>query len=191
MPGDAGRNRGQSTLDAYFDDQSRFWRDIYGGSDVYSMIHQRRLAITLDWVDRLRLEPDTSVLEVGCGAGVAAVALAKRGLRVHATDTVPAMVAQTRKRAQAAGVGERLTVRLDDVQALALEDAGFDVVIALGVIPWLSSPAAGMAEMTRVLKPGGTLIANADNAGRLNYALDPRYSPRLAPVRSALKKALV
>src|SRR5215210_5407230 len=145
MPG-AGGTREQSTLDAYFHDRSGFWRDIYGGSDVYSVIHQRRLAIALDWVDRLGLKSEASVLEIGCGAGVTAVALAERGLRVHATDTVPAMVAQTRKRAQAAGVGERLTVRLDDVQALALEDAGFDVVIALGVIPWLSSPAAGMAE---------------------------------------------
>src|SRR5215211_5179628 len=190
MPG-AGGTREQSTLDAYFHDQSGFWRDIYGGSDVYSVIHQRRLAITLDWVERLGLTSEASVLEIGCGAGVMAVALAGRGLRVHATDTVPSMVELTRQRARDAGVAERLTADLADVQALGFEDAGFDLVIALGVIPWLASPDGAIAEMARVLKPGGTLITSADNAARLNYALDPMFSPRLAPLRSAVKRALI
>jgi len=190
MPG-AGGTREQSTLDAYFHDRSGFWRDIYGGSDVYSVIHQRRLAIALDWVDRLGLTSEASVLEIGCGAGVTAVALAGRGLRVHATDAVPSMVELTRQRARDAGVDARLTADLADVQALGFEDAGFNLVIALGVIPWLASPEGAIGEMARVLKPGGTLIATADNAARLNYALDPIYSPRLAPLRSAVKNALI
>jgi SAM-dependent methyltransferase len=59
--------------------------------------------------------------------------------------------------------------------------------VALGVIPWLHSPREGVAEMARVLKPGGRLIVNADNAARLTHRLDPKYNPGLAGAREALK----
>lgn len=180
----------QSSVDAYFATTSSFWSDLYAGDDVYAVIHQQRQAIALDWVDGLGLAQGSAVLDIGCGAGLMSVALALRGFEVRATDTVIAMTRLTRRRATEAGVTDRLTVGLGDAHSLGFEDAAFDVVLALGVIPWLHSPGAALCEMSRVVRPGGAVIATADNRARLTYLLDPKLNPALAPVRSAAKGVL-
>jgi hypothetical protein len=63
-------------------------------------------------------------------------------------------------------------------------------VLALGVVPWLHSPAQATQEMARVLQTGGHLVLNADNRARLNRLLDPLHSPPLEPLRWAAKAAL-
>src|SRR3954468_17486428 len=78
--------RGQAAVDAHFTQASGFWDELYHGTDVYSAIHRLRRDIALRWIDELDLPAGARVLELGCGAGFMAVALARRGLRVHATD---------------------------------------------------------------------------------------------------------
>jgi ubiquinone/menaquinone biosynthesis C-methylase UbiE len=180
----------QEAINAYFDGESRFWNDIYSGTDVYSVIHQHRRALALGWINGLRLPPGARVLEVGCGAGGTAVALAQRGLEVDATDSVPAMVELARRNAEQAQVGERIRTRVADVQALDFPDQAFELVIALGVLPWLPAPADAVREIERVLKPNGSVIANIDNERRLNRLLDPKLNPRLAGLRSTVKRGL-
>lgn len=75
-----------------------------------------------------------------------------------------------------------------DVHALAFAAQTFDLVIAIGVIPWLHSERAALQEMRRVLKPGGHLLLTADNNARLNRLLDPLSSPLSAPFRFAAKR---
>ncbi len=70
-----------------------------------------------------------------------AAALARRGLVVYATDAVTAMLDLTRTRAAESGVSRLVEARKSDVHTLDFEDATFDLVIALGVIPWVHSPA--------------------------------------------------
>jgi ubiquinone/menaquinone biosynthesis C-methylase UbiE len=180
----------QTAVREHFDRSSAFWDELYGGTDVYSAIHRRRQAIALRWIEELGAPASGHVLELGCGAGFMAIALAHRGWRVHATDAVPAMLARAQRNAAAAGVADRLTFGLADAQRLAVEDARFDVVVALGVIPWLPLPEQALAEMARVTRSGGVLVVNADNRRRLDYALEPRRNPGLAPVRSAVKSLL-
>jgi ubiquinone/menaquinone biosynthesis C-methylase UbiE len=180
----------QSAVDAYFEASSSYWNDIYRLDDVTSLIVQQRGQLALSWVDRLGLPPGSSVLEVGCGAGLTALALARRGLRVYATDSVPAMLDLARARVAAAGVSHLVEVRKSDVHALDFEDAQFDLVVALGVIPWLHSPSDALHEMARVLKPGRALIASANNLARLHYLCDPKLSPHLGGARRAVKRVL-
>jgi ubiquinone/menaquinone biosynthesis C-methylase UbiE len=180
----------QSAVDAYFEARSSYWNDIYRRDDVTSLIIQQRSEIALSWVDQLALPPGSTVLEVGCGAGLMAVALARRRLRVYATDTVTAMIDLARTRAAEAGVSHLVEVRKSDVHALDFEDATFDLVIALGVIPWLHSPSEALHEMARVLKPGRALIASVNNVARLHYLFDPKLTPRLGGARRAVKKML-
>ena len=71
------------------------WRTIYEEESVYALIHRERQTIALDWIDGLGLPEGTPVLEVGCGAGLTAVALAGRGLNVTAIDAAPAMIELT------------------------------------------------------------------------------------------------
>jgi SAM-dependent methyltransferase len=176
----------QATVGDYFADQSAFWRDIYGGNDVYSLIHRERMALVLGWMDELALAAGSRVLELGCGAGRTAVELAARGLRVCATDAVPEMVEVAREHAAAAGMTDRVETQQSDAHQLDFGEQAFDAVVAMGVIPWLRSPAIALREMARVLRPGGALIVNCDNAARLPHLLDPVWNPHLAGLRSAV-----
>jgi SAM-dependent methyltransferase len=56
----------------------------------------------------------------------------------------------------------------------------FDLVISLGVLSWLHSPAVAVKEMARVARAGGEVIVTWLNAADLPYLLDPRRSPMLS-----------
>lgn len=178
----------QQQVDRYFQQSARYWKEIYRDTRLLPVIYRARRAAVEHWVDVLRLPRGSRVLEIGCGAGLLATTLAQRGLRVTAMDSAPAMVEQTRQLTASAGVAHRVTVSSGDAHCLKYPADSFDLVIAVGVIPWLHSEAAAVCEMTRVLKPGGSLIVTADNAARLNRLLDPRSTPALAPLRLAIKR---
>jgi ubiquinone/menaquinone biosynthesis C-methylase UbiE len=181
----------QKQVNAYFQAESTFWKEVYSSSDVYAQIHQLRHVTALTWIDSLTLEPGARVLEIGCGAGFMAIALAQRGLRVQAIDSTEAMIEQAQQNAQASGGAKSLSLGIGDVSALAFDDASFDLVIALGVIPWLERPELAIREMARVTKPGGHIIFTADNRARLNALLDPLLHPLLVPLKQRVKGALV
>jgi 2-polyprenyl-3-methyl-5-hydroxy-6-metoxy-1,4-benzoquinol methylase len=173
----------QEEVNTYFQAQSSYWKEIYAGNNLFADIYRQRQAAALAWVDELALAPDSQVLEIGCGAGFLSVALAKRGLRVHAIDAAEAMVELTRQQAQEAGVAELVMVDIGDVYNLAFADDSFDLVIALGVIPWLAQPELAIREMARVTRFEGHILLTADNKQRLDNLLDPLLNPLIVPVR--------
>ena len=180
----------QRLVNSHFERASGFWSDVYQREDVIALICQRRRDIALGWIDELALPMRARVLEVGCGAGLMAGGLAKRGFDVDATDTVADMIELTRRHAAQANVSERVRTRLADVHALEFEDQTFDAAVVLGVLPWLHSPQIAMHELARVLRPGAHVVLSANNVDRLTYLIDPRYSRPLSPVRRAVKVLL-
>jgi ubiquinone/menaquinone biosynthesis C-methylase UbiE len=163
----------QRRVDAHFQQTAGYWKEIYQSHDLESLIYQHRRLATLAMVEALTLRPGSPVLEVGCGAGFTTVALSQRGYVVEAIDTVPDMLDQTRRLAVQAGVDHLVTTNSDDIHRLGYPDNAFDLVVAIGVLPWLHSPHQAIREMARVLKPGGHLVVSADNRWRLNRLLDP------------------
>ncbi len=180
----------QERVNAYFQSRSSFWKDIYASQGVFAEIHRNRHAAVLAWVDNLALTPGSRVLEVGCGAGFMSIALARRRFRIHAIDSVESMIEQAHQNAAEAGVAHLLSLDIGDVYALTFEDASFDLVIALGVIPWLEHPERAIREMARVTRPEGHVILTADNRTRLNHLLDPLLNPALAPLKQYVKRML-
>lgn len=180
----------QEKVNAYFTSQSSFWKEIYARKDVYAQIHQDRHVAILDWITSLALVPAARVLEIGCGAGFLSVALAQCGFQVCSIDSSAAMVEQARANATAAGVADAISLAVGDVYSLAFNMASFDLVVAVGVIPWLAQPELAMQEMARVLKPDGYLILTADNRARLNIHLDPSLYPGFLPLKRFAKNAL-
>jgi SAM-dependent methyltransferase len=177
-------------VNAHFQAQSSYWKEIYARNTVYTEIYRARQAKALAWIDDLALAQGSRVLEVGCGAGFLSVALAQRGLCVHAIDSAEAMVELTRLHAEELGITELLTVDVGDVYALAFENDSFDLVIALGVLSWLALPELAIREMTRVIVPGGRVLLTNGNQARLNNLLDPWLNPALAPLRRGIKDIL-
>jgi len=90
------------------------------------------------------------LIDVAAGAGGAALAAAARGAQVVAVDGSAAMVA----RVNARGAG-RVTARLADAAALPIPDGMFGAALSSFGVVLLPDPARGMAELHRVLRPGG------------------------------------
>jgi len=163
---------------------------MYTRRDLWGDIHQQRLGRFLAWVDRLNVPPETAVADIGCGAGLATVALAQRGFCVEATDVANAMIEIARQNAVAAGVQARVRATVGDIYDLGLPDGAFGLVLSIGVIPWLQSPAEAIAELGRIVKAGGYLLFTADNRSRLASLLDPATTPALDWARRGLKTIL-
>lgn len=120
-------------------------------------------------VDVLGLEPGMRVLDVGCGPGRHARALAERGVQVHGVDISQRFIDLARRDAPSGATFERV-----DARALAF-DAEFDAVISLcqgafgladgggGSVP-LDPDAAVLAGMARAVAPGGAVALSAFSA---------------------------
>lgn len=176
----------QHLVDAHFSVWSSYWSDVYHGDSVQSTIYRERRNLVLRWVDELSAVIGSEILDIGCGAGLFSVALAKHGFRVRAIDTVEEMRTQTSRLALAEGVQELVIVEQGDAHHLQYNERIFDLVLAIGVTPWLHSPAVALREIYRVLRPGGHLIISADNQNRLSHWLDPRFCPLHGAIRSAI-----
>ncbi len=183
-PGTESEHRGvQRNVNGYFDSEAVYWDAVYRGEDLQGLIYRRRQAAVLDSVDAADLRPGAAVLEIGCGAGHLTIELAKRGLRVEAVDASRAMADATGERVRKAGLAEEVSVGVADVHAMPYESGRYDLVVAVGVIPWLHSPGGAVQEMARVLRPGGWLVLTADNRLRLTSFTDPRAILALTPLR--------
>ncbi len=106
-----------------------------------------------------RLEPGQVVLDVGCGAGIDSILAAHRvgpTGRVLALDFLPEMLERTAAAAREAGLENVETVE-GEMEAIPLADASVDVVISNGVLNLSPRKARALAELRRVLRPGGEL----------------------------------
>jgi SAM-dependent methyltransferase len=168
------------------------WKELYEGEGVASEMYRYRQTVVLDWIRGLALAPDAQVLEVGCGAGQLAVALAQQGFHVHAIDYAPAMIELAHRLAVEAGVTDRLTLSTGDACSLDFEQESFDLVIALGVINSLfPQPGKAIGEWERVTKIGGSVILASINSMELASLLDPLSSSLLRPLRILVRRILI
>ena len=99
----------------------------------------------------------TTVADVGTGTGFVAAGLAPRVGQVVAVDNSQAMLDVARKNLDALGIGN-VELLLGEITKLPLESAGVDAACANMVLHHAENPAAMLAEMARVLKPGGTVV---------------------------------
>lgn len=172
-----------AAVQEHFKNAAPFWRNVYEKADVYAIIHQQRRDAVLSIIDGMRPAPGTQVLDIGCGAGTISVPLASRGLCVKAVDATQEMIALTSRFASDSGVSANVDTKLGDIRHLDFADSTFQVVLAIGVLPWLSEHQLAVREMARVLRPGGYLLVNIDNCWGLHRLIDPVTNFILAPLR--------
>lgn len=142
----------QAMLDAFFGD---FYLRVYGSRQAGEEAREQALAAA-----RLSGCPaDGALLDVGCGFGRHAVPLAAEGFRVTGVDRSATLLDEARRRAGDGGVSPALVGA--DYRELPFADATFDAAINLYTsIGFLGDEedAKVLAEIARVLRPGGKLV---------------------------------
>ena len=136
--------------------------------------------------DAADLRAGSTVLDVACGSGNAAIAAARLGCVVTGIDYVPSLLERGRERAAA----ERLAVDLreGDAEEIPFPDASFDATLSVFGSMFAPDQRTAAAELVRVTKPGGTIglvswapdgfIGEMFRDGRRPRAAARRASPR-------------
>lgn len=115
-------------------------------------------------VDALEDLSPTVVLDVGCGTGAALRRASERwsSARLVGIDPVPRMIEIAKERLQDHPGRERISLRLGSADAIPLDDASADVVLALDSLDHWADRQAGATEIARVLRAGGSLVVVKD-----------------------------
>jgi arsenite methyltransferase len=118
--------------------------------------HYGSMEATRELVELCRIGSGQVVLDVGCGVGATPSYLAKAAdCRVVGVDLLEKMVEQSRERAKAEGVEDRVEFRVADARELPFDDNLFDAVIMESMNIFFDDKKQAMREYIRVAKPGG------------------------------------
>lgn len=147
---------------ARFDALAARWWDPDGPMRALHRMNPARIA----WIaarirDHFPTPDRVRVLDVGCGAGLAAEAMARRGFEVLGIDAAPAAVAAAAEHAR--GLGLPLSYRVATAEDLLTEGARFPVVTALEIVEHIPDVDAFLGVLARLLTPGGVLVLSTLN----------------------------
>lgn len=149
------RKPAPATVD-FYDGVSEGYAELYRSKSPGSLAFRIRKQRLLEMFDR----PGGSVLDLGCGTGVITDELLELGCRIVGLDPAPGMIAQAKiihESKEGASFAVGFAERIDQ------PDESFDAVICMGVFERVANPEASLAEMHRVLKPGGTILVTLTN----------------------------
>jgi len=176
------------------DPSAKFWdktADKYAASPISNQeVYEKKLAKTREY-----FSPEMDVLEFGCGTGSTAIAHAPFVKHIHAIDFSQNMIEIAKRRANDAQVRNVTfaTATIDDLEAA---DETFDAVLGLNVLHLLEDREAVIANVHRVLKPGGAFVSSTvcmGNAMKLLSWIVPigKWVGLMPQVRAFPKQALL
>lgn len=109
-------------------------------------------------VSRIDCGPEDEVLDVATGTAAVAIELVRqRGCRVVGLDQSAEMLASARGRVQQAGLTERVQLVEGNADELPFPDRSFDALTFTYLVRYVEDPAATLAELARVVRPGGVI----------------------------------
>jgi len=111
-------------------------------------------------VTQIAAEKPKTILDVATGTAGVAIALARRtGGSVTGIDLTEAMLARGRERVSSAGLDDRISLQSGRAEELPFASASFDAVSFTYLLRYVNDPAATVAELARVVRPGGILAS--------------------------------
>jgi SAM-dependent methyltransferase len=165
-----------ATYDDVMRDKEQVRDNLYGNPAKLSarVDLQRRFSVNPipidDWeLGLVDLSSVRQALDAGCGTGAFLLPLARRlvpqGATVIGLDLAEGTLGQARARARAEGLPVECV--LGDVEALPFEDGSFDLVLANYMLYHVPDVERAIAQLRRVLRPGGTLLAATNGPGHM------------------------
>jgi ubiquinone/menaquinone biosynthesis C-methylase UbiE len=138
-------------------------------------------------VDCLEVGPGDRLLDVGCGPGLAVeYAAGVRGARAAGVDVSEVMVRQARRRNRRAIARNVVEIQRADAARLPYADASFTAAATLNSLQFWPSPEAGLAELERVLVPGGRVaVVLMARTGDPSHVDDPDWVVETTDVMAA------
>lgn len=170
-----------------FDQLAARWWDPNGPMRPLHRMNPTRVG----WIESL-LHGPTRILDIGCGAGLAAEALARDGHDVLGIDAAGEAIEAAR--AHAAGKGLALAYRACLAEDLVAEGAHFPVITCLEVIEHVPDPSGFLRVLAGLLEPGGLLVLSTLNRTRrswLTAKVGAEYVLRMLPVGTHDWKAFI
>lgn len=150
---------------ALYDELGERW---YAADDDPVALLRAESRLRNPWVEQQILREcgaGASVLDVGCGAGFLSNHLARAGFQVTGLDASQASIDVAARH----DTTRRARYLLGDALALPFPDASFDVVCAMDFLEHVEDPAGAVAEMARVLRPGGVFFFHTFNRNPLAW----------------------
>lgn len=139
-------------------ESDKFWdktAEKYAKSPVADeATYQKKLAETQSY-----LGPDMRIVEFGCGTGTTAIHHAPHVRHIDAIDISEKMLDIGRDKARDAGI-DNITFTRGTLAEFNAADASFDAVLGLNVIHLVPDREAVIAEVARILKPGGIFVSS-------------------------------
>jgi len=130
-----------------------------------------------DYLDAMQIDEAKTVLDIGCGTGVAARAIARRrgfSGRVLGIDLSPGLAQKATELAAGEGLEKRVEFRSGDSRKLDLIDGTFDAVVAHTLLSHVDDPLSVVKEAARLVRPGGMIgIFDGDYASMTFGHADP------------------
>ena len=161
-------------LKEHYDRDARAYHEVhYVRKTPYSPLKYRQQYIE-ELIAAAGVRAGDTILDVGCGPGELLLSLLRKGFDARGVDISPGMVEEARALLAVNGfTADR--VSLGDIERIGFPDASFNVLVAAGVIEYQRRDDEALAEMARVLKPGGLLLLNVSIRGTYVAILDDAY----------------
>lgn len=126
--------------------------------------------LAFDFIAKELGRVDGQVIDAGCGSATKTLHLVKRGYRVLGLDFAESILVEARAAAARAGVASQVEFKRADLTQIDLESNSVRAIVCWGVMMHIPAVDKAVAELSRVLAPGGTLIVSEGNKRSLQGA---------------------
>ena len=126
--------------------------------------NERFYECAFDYIEAvLHAAPASAVLDAGCGTGAHSIRLARRGYHVVGIDLSDSALKLAQEHVLSSGLANRITLQRESLLGLSFEDEQFKYILCWGVLMHVAELEKAVAELCRVLRPGGFLVVSEIN----------------------------